>query len=113
VNLPKLLIASAAAALMATPAWALPGQAPTNSGTANAPSTTPAGPPSTTPAGPPSTTPAGPPSTTPPSNQGTAHKPSTPGTSSSLPAKAKAYGTARARASSTSTASTGPLSASA
>lgn len=34
----------------------------------------------------------GPPSTTPPSNQGTAHKPSTPGPNASLPAKAKAYG---------------------
>jgi hypothetical protein len=32
------------------------------------------------------------PSTTPPTNQGTAHKPSTPGPNASLPAKAKAYG---------------------
>ena len=32
------------------------------------------------------------PSTTPPSNQGTAHRPSTPGPSVSLSAKAKAYG---------------------
>lgn len=36
--------------------------------------------------------PTGPPSSTPPSNQGTAHKPSTPGPNASLPAKAKAYG---------------------
>jgi hypothetical protein len=36
--------------------------------------------------------PTGPPSTTPPTNQGTAHKPSTPGPNASLPAKAKAYG---------------------
>jgi hypothetical protein len=36
--------------------------------------------------------PTGRPSTTPPSNQGTAHKPSTPGPNASLPAKAKAYG---------------------
>jgi hypothetical protein len=35
---------------------------------------------------------SGPPSSTPPSNQGTAHKPSTPGPNASLPAKAKAYG---------------------
>ena len=32
------------------------------------------------------------PSSTPPTNQGTAHKPSTPGPNASLPAKAKAYG---------------------
>jgi hypothetical protein len=35
---------------------------------------------------------SGPPPTTPPSNQGTAHKPATPGPGASLPAKAKAYG---------------------
>jgi hypothetical protein len=35
---------------------------------------------------------SGRPSTTPPTNQGTAHKPSTPGPNASLPAKAKAYG---------------------
>ena len=34
----------------------------------------------------------GPPSDTPPDNQGTAHKPATPGPSAGLPAKAKAYG---------------------
>jgi hypothetical protein len=44
------------------------------------------------PTGPPTTVTTGPPSTIPPSNQGTAHKPSTPGPSASLPAKAKAYG---------------------
>jgi hypothetical protein len=44
----KILLAAAAAALMTTPAWALPGQAPSNQGTAHAP-TTPAGPPATTP----------------------------------------------------------------
>jgi hypothetical protein len=42
-------------------------------------------------AGGPPTTP-GPPTTTPPQNEGTAHKPSTPGPNAGLPAKAKAYG---------------------
>jgi hypothetical protein len=45
----KILLAASAAALMSTPAWALPSQAPSNPGTAHAPSTTPVGPPSTTP----------------------------------------------------------------
>lgn len=45
----KVLLAASAAALMSTPAWALPSQAPSNQGTATAPSTTSAGPPSTTP----------------------------------------------------------------
>jgi hypothetical protein len=45
----KVLFVASAAALMSTPAWALPSQAPSNSGTAHAPSTTPVGPPSTTP----------------------------------------------------------------
>jgi hypothetical protein len=36
--------------------------------------------------------PTGPPTTTPPTNQGTEHKPSTPGPKASLPEKAKAYG---------------------
>jgi hypothetical protein len=45
----KVLLVASAAALMSTPAWALPGQAPSNQGTAHAPSTTPVGPPSTTP----------------------------------------------------------------
>jgi hypothetical protein len=40
----------------------------------------------------PSDHPTGPPSTTPPTNQGTAHKPSTPGPNASPSAKAKAYG---------------------
>lgn len=44
------------------------------------------------PSGPPSGVTTGPPSTTPPSNQGTAHRPSTPGPKASLPAKARAYG---------------------
>jgi hypothetical protein len=37
----KTLLAASAAALMSTPAWALPSQAPSNPGTAHAPSTTP------------------------------------------------------------------------
>jgi hypothetical protein len=45
----KVLLAASAAALMSTPAWALPSQAPSNQGTAHAPTTTPVGPPSTTP----------------------------------------------------------------
>jgi hypothetical protein len=45
----KILLAASAAALISTPAWALPSQAPSNQGTAHAPSTTPVGPPSTTP----------------------------------------------------------------
>jgi hypothetical protein len=45
----KTLLVASAAALMSTPAWALPSQTPSNQGTANAPSTTPVGPPSTTP----------------------------------------------------------------
>jgi hypothetical protein len=63
-------------ALSASPAFALNGNAPDNSGTSHAPSSTP----------------AGPPATTPPSNQGTAHKSATPGPKASLPSKAKAYG---------------------
>jgi hypothetical protein len=45
----KVLLVASAAALMSTPAWALPSQAPSNQGTDHAPSTTPVGPPSTTP----------------------------------------------------------------
>jgi hypothetical protein len=45
----KTLLAASALALMSTPAWALPSQAPSNHGTKHAPSTTPVGPPSTTP----------------------------------------------------------------
>jgi hypothetical protein len=37
----KALLAASAAALMTTPAWALPAQAPSNQGTAHAPTTTP------------------------------------------------------------------------
>jgi hypothetical protein len=78
----KFAILTATMALGAAPALAL----------AADPSSHPTGPPSTVPVGPPTTTPTGPPSDTPPSNQGTAHKPSTPGPGASLPAKAKAYG---------------------
>jgi len=45
----KILLATGAAALMSTPAWALPSQAPSNQGTERAPATTPVGPPSGTP----------------------------------------------------------------
>jgi hypothetical protein len=45
----KILLAAGAAALMSTPAWALPTQTPSNGGTEHAPATTPVGPPSTTP----------------------------------------------------------------
>jgi hypothetical protein len=48
------------------------------------------GPPGGVTTGPPATIP--PRTSVPPSNQGTAHKPTTPGPSASLPAKAKAYG---------------------
>jgi hypothetical protein len=44
----KMLLAASAAALMSTPAWALPSQASTHA-TGHGPSTTPVGPPSTTP----------------------------------------------------------------
>ncbi len=37
----KVLLVASAAALMSTPAWALPSQAPSNQGTVHAPSTTP------------------------------------------------------------------------
>ena len=72
----KLAGVTAALALSAAPAFALPAQAPSNQGTARAPATTP----------------VGPPSTTPPENQGTARRPVTPGPRATLPAKAKAYG---------------------
>ena len=45
----KVLLAASAAALMSTPAWAVPGKAPSNPGSDHAPSTTQVGPPSTTP----------------------------------------------------------------
>ncbi len=45
----KVLLVASAATLMSTPAWALPGHAPSNHGTNQAPSTTLVGPPSTTP----------------------------------------------------------------
>jgi hypothetical protein len=73
----KLAVVTGVLALSATPAFALPSQAPSNQGTAHAP-----------------TTPAGPPDTTPPENQGTANKPDTPspGPNASMPDKARAYG---------------------
>jgi hypothetical protein len=45
----KILIAAAALALTSTTAWALPSRAPSNRGTAHAPTSTPVGPPSATP----------------------------------------------------------------
>jgi hypothetical protein len=45
----KIAIILAASALTTSPAWALPGNAPSNLGSERAPSTVPAGPPSTTP----------------------------------------------------------------
>jgi hypothetical protein len=78
----KLAMITATLALGAAPALALAsdsGEHPTGASTS-------------TPTGPPATTPLVSPATTPPSNQGTAHKPSTPGPTASLPAKAKAYG---------------------
>lgn len=45
----KVLLVATAAAFMSTPAWALPGNAPSDQGTGSAPSTTPVGPPSATP----------------------------------------------------------------
>jgi hypothetical protein len=45
----KVLLAAFAATLMSTPAWALPGRAPSNPASDRTPSTTPVGPPSTTP----------------------------------------------------------------
>lgn len=45
----KALLVACGAALMSTPAWALPGMASSHQGTAQGPSTTPVGPPSTTP----------------------------------------------------------------
>jgi hypothetical protein len=70
----KLVVATAGLALVAAPAFAVPGQAPDNPGHA------------------PATTPVGPPASTPPENRGTAHRPATPGPSAGLPAKAHAYG---------------------
>jgi hypothetical protein len=78
----KFAMLTATMALGVAPALALADESGNHAG----------GPPSTVPAGPPATTPAGEPSSTPPSNQGTTHKPSTPGPGASLPAKAKAYG---------------------
>jgi hypothetical protein len=45
----KIVLVASAAALMSSPAWALPGHAPSNRATRHAPGTIPAGPPSTTP----------------------------------------------------------------
>jgi hypothetical protein len=82
MKFPKFAVLTATMALSVAPAFALA------SGSGDHPT----GQPETTPVGPPSTTPVGPPATTPPTNQGTEHKPSTPGPKASLPAKAKAYG---------------------
>jgi len=68
----KIAAAIAVLAVSASPALALPPQAPDNSGTAHAPATSPQG--------------------SPPSNQGTERKPSTPGPRASANSKAKAYG---------------------
>jgi hypothetical protein len=73
MTLRKTLLAASAAALMSTPAWALPSQASSHA-TGHPPSTTPVGPPSTTPVGPPSTTP-----NDTDNGRGTAKHPSSPG----------------------------------
>jgi hypothetical protein len=86
----KIAIVGASLALGAAPALALaagPSSHPTGR-----PAAVTTGVPSTVTTGAPSTTPSGPPSSTPPSNQGTAHKPTTPGPGASLPTKARAYG---------------------
>ena len=88
MKFPKFAVLTATMALGTASALALASGASAT----GQPETTPVGPPATTPVGPPSTTPVGPPEKTPPTNQGTEHKPSTPGPNSSLPAKAKAYG---------------------
>lgn len=87
----KIAVVGASAAFGLTPAIALA------AGSAN-----PSGPPATVTTGPPATVTTGPPSSVPPSNQGTAHKPTNPGSqgttstqpgaTATLPAKAKAYG---------------------
>ena len=64
----KILFVAAVCALSASPAFALPPQAPDNAGTQRAPESAP------------------------PENQGTAHKPATPGPRASTKAKGKAYG---------------------
>jgi hypothetical protein len=64
----KILLVIAVCALSASPAFALPPQAPENAGTQHAPETTP------------------------PVNQATEHKPATPGPRASKKAKGKAYG---------------------
>lgn len=100
MKFPKFAVFIATMALGAVPALALAAGSATHP--TGPPESTPVGPPSTittgqpstitTPVGPPSTTPVGPPENVPPTNQGTEHKPSTPGPTASLPAKAKAYG---------------------
>jgi len=82
MKFPKFAVVIATMALGASPALAL----------ASGSEKHPTGQPETTPVGAPSTTSRGAPETTPPTNQGTEHKPSTPGPTASLPAKAKAYG---------------------
>ena len=88
MKFPKFAVLTATMALGTASALALASGASAT----GQPETTPVGPPATTPVGPPATTPVGPPENTPPTNQGTEHKPSTPGPKASLPAKAKAYG---------------------
>jgi hypothetical protein len=65
--LSKTIVLTGVFALVAVPAWALPSQAPTNSGTDHAPASAPSG-------------------------SGNSGTPRNPGPSASLPAKAKAYG---------------------
>ena len=88
----KIALVGASAALGLTPAIAIAAGPPNH----------PSGPPATVTTGPPAGVTTGPSSSVPPANQGTAHKPTTPGSqrttptgpgpSASLPAKAKAYG---------------------
>ncbi len=91
----RLAALAAVAALGAVPALALGDgmSAGASSTVATGPPTSvTTGPPSPVTTGPPTSVTTGPPSTTPPSNQGTAHKPSTPGPRGGFPTQAKAYG---------------------
>jgi hypothetical protein len=71
----RIALTIAALALTASPAWALPSQAPDNSGTAHAPSGAPYNG-----------------TTNPGATNRAANQPDTPGPGASLPAKARAYG---------------------
>jgi hypothetical protein len=97
----KIVIVSASMALGVAPAFAVAAGPPSHPG--GPPATVTTGPPAGVTTGPPSGVTTGQPSSVPPSNQGTAHKPTNPGSqgtqtsnqpgaSASLPAKAKAYG---------------------